>query len=93
MWGEPEPDCPDGLQDSPGIFEPELLGDKISSALAFIGVTEERVSNWLGGPCGCSERREKLNQLHAWAKEAVSQTKEKALSFLNGLLGGNGVSS
>ena len=36
--------------------------------LSKVGVTEERVSSWLGKPCGCKARREKLNKLHSWAK-------------------------
>ena len=43
-----------------------LLGDAISSALSAIGITEERVSAWLGKPCGCGARKKKLNDLHAW---------------------------
>jgi hypothetical protein len=43
-----------------------MLGDAISSALSAIGITEERVSAWLGKPCGCGARKKKLNDLHAW---------------------------
>jgi len=43
-----------------------LLGDAISSALSAIGITEERVSAWLGKPCGCGARKKKLNDLHTW---------------------------
>lgn len=64
-----------------------LLGDMVKRALSSIGITEERVTEWLGRPCGCAERREKLNELDAWArsklrnvfnsnKEAVEQLEE-----------------
>jgi len=43
-----------------------LLGDAISSALSAVGITEERVSKWLGRPCGCGARKEKLNAIHRW---------------------------
>lgn len=39
------------------------LGDMIKSGLTAIGITEERVSQALGRPCGCSERAEALNAL------------------------------
>ena len=39
------------------------LGDYVASALFSIGITKERVAAIVGGPCGCSERAEKLNQL------------------------------
>ena len=43
-----------------------LLGDAISSALSAVGITEDRVSKWLGRPCGCGARKEKINSLHRW---------------------------
>ena len=56
---------PPNPQKSPG------LGDAVSSALSLVGITEERVSSWLGAPCGCSERREKLNRIGAWAARVL----------------------
>ncbi len=47
--------------------QPRGFGDAIASALAAVGITEERVSAWVGGECGCAERRERLNRLGAWA--------------------------
>lgn len=38
------------------------LGDMVKAGLSAIGITEERVSNAIGRPCGCSERAEKLNE-------------------------------
>ena len=48
------------------------LGDAIESALKTVGVTEERVSKWLGRPCGCRARRQKLNRLSEWASSVVA---------------------
>lgn len=42
------------------------LGDYAAAALEAVGVTKERVSAWLGRPCKCPERQEKLNQWGAW---------------------------
>lgn len=39
------------------------LGDLVAAGLAALGITEERVSAAIGRPCGCGERREKLNEL------------------------------
>lgn len=47
------------------------LGDIVSKALALVGVTEERVTEWLGRPCGCAKRRKRLNDLHEWALQAL----------------------
>ncbi len=46
------------------------LGDLVKSALSLVGITEERVTAWLG-KCGCAERREKLNRLGAWAQRVL----------------------
>ena len=48
------------------------LGDVIEKALSAVGVTEERVTKALGRPCGCKERREKLNRLSLWAARVVT---------------------
>ena len=50
------------------------LGDVVSSLLARIGVTEDRVSAWLGRPCGCGERRKRLNALGRWGRRALTLT-------------------
>lgn len=42
----------------------KYLGDHLADVLAVVGVTEKRISKWLGRPCGCGGRRRKLNQLH-----------------------------
>ena len=54
------------------ISQPAGLGDNVKKALSAVGITEERVSNWLGAPCNCAERVEKLNQLGNWASRVLS---------------------
>lgn len=48
---------------------PRLLkiGDILEAALAKVGITSDRVSTWLGRPCKCRERRNRLNALGKWA--------------------------
>lgn len=57
-------------------------GDNVEKALTHIGITSERVEKWLGRPCGCAERKRKLNVLGNWAEKALSQTKESAKNYL-----------
>ena len=64
----------------------QYLGDKLASALASVGVTPEKVSDWLGVECGCVERRQKLNQLHSWAERVLKGAKEKAQEYLEDIL-------
>jgi hypothetical protein len=52
-------------------------GDRVSQALAKFGITDEKVSEMLGRPCNCPERREKLNRLGRWA-ESFFNSKEEA---------------
>ena len=58
-------------------------GDRLEAALSAVGVTKERVSAWLGAPCGCAERQEKMNRLGRWvesffkAPEAAKQEFER----------------
>lgn len=63
-----------------------MLGDLLSSALASVGVTPERVERWTGGPCGCEERRRKLNALDAWARQSAKLAATKARAYLEDLL-------
>lgn len=39
------------------------LGDMVASGLKAVGITKERVSALVGGPCGCPERQAALNQI------------------------------
>ena len=59
------------------------LGDTVENALASVGVTKERVAVWLGKPCGCSERQERLNSLHRWARRVILGRRERAREYLN----------
>lgn len=63
-----------------------LLGDRVAAALNTIGITSARVETWLGGPCGCDERRRKLNSLHAWTKRVLSGRMERANDYLDDIM-------
>jgi hypothetical protein len=62
------------------------LGDSIHTALATVGITPSLVEQWLGRPCGCEERRQKLNLLGAWAKRVVSGKIDKAKQLIHSIL-------
>lgn len=64
-----------------------MLGDRVERALSLAGLTQERVEAWLGRPCGCDERREKLNQIDAWARRVVSGRIARAREYLSGIMG------
>lgn len=59
-----------------------MLGDRISTALATVGITQERIEQWVGAPCHCKERQEKLNQLDLWARRVVSGKLHRAKEYL-----------
>lgn len=63
------------------------LGDCVAELLARFGVTEAEVSRWLGRPCGCAERREKLNALGAWAKRVAAGRAANARRWLRVIMG------
>lgn len=63
------------------------LGTTISLALKLVGISPERIENWLGIPCGCKEREEKLNQLGAWAWRVARGKTQDALKYLHQLIG------
>lgn len=48
-----------------------MLGHIVERALNAVGVTETAVSAWLGRPCNCRERKEKLDRLGWWAAQVV----------------------
>lgn len=50
---------------------PRELGDHIHAALASVGITPERVTDWLGFDCGCQRWRVRLNRLSTWAKRCL----------------------
>lgn len=62
------------------------LGDRIGAALALLGVEEERIQRWVGKRCRCKERRERLNQLGAWAKRVIGGKIDKARNYLEEIL-------
>lgn len=62
------------------------LGDAVSEALAAVGITPEAVTRWLGEPCGCEERKAKLNALGVWAARVVSGKVRNARGYLLGIL-------
>lgn len=47
------------------------LGDQVEKALTMIGITSQRVEQWMGRPCGCLKRKEKLNQLSRHVKRIL----------------------
>jgi hypothetical protein len=62
------------------------LGTNIEAALRMIGLTSERVEAWLGRPCGCKERVEKLDQLGMWAKRVLRAKTQSPHDELEGIL-------
>lgn len=63
-----------------------MLGDVVESALSAVGLTSERVERWVGRPCGCKERREKLNRLGHWARRIMSGKRDRAGEYLEQIL-------
>lgn len=49
-----------------------MLGDLVESVLSSVGLTQEQVERWLGRPCRCKERQEKLNRLQTLLARFVS---------------------
>ena len=62
------------------------LGDAVEKALGVVGINEELVSTWIGRPCGCWERKEKLNQLSVWAKRVLKGKVANAKEYLNRMM-------
>jgi hypothetical protein len=58
------------------------LGDVVEKALAAVGITKDRVEVWVGRPCGCRERQEKLNRLSRWAIRVLRGRTEEAEKHL-----------
>jgi hypothetical protein len=42
------------------------LGDMVAAGLSAVGITPKRVSAVIGGPCGCEQRKEALND---WGRD------------------------
>jgi hypothetical protein len=63
------------------------LGDQVEAALSLVGIRSDRIEQWLGRPCGCEERRERLNALGAWAARVIGGKTDRALEFLDRIAG------
>ena len=42
--------------------KPNGLGDRVEKLLKSVGITPNRVSKIAGKPCGCAERKKRLNE-------------------------------
>lgn len=54
------------------------LGDQVEAALKLLRITSEKVEKWLGRPCNCEARKQKLNQLSRWAKRILARKSAKS---------------
>jgi hypothetical protein len=68
--------------------EPKGLGDHVETALTSLGITKERVEKFVGRPCGCAERRERLNALGRWAVRILQGKTDRAEEFLDEIIEG-----
>ncbi len=59
------------------------LGDRVEQAISIIGVSSSVISKWVGKPCGCPERKEKLNRLGRWATRVLRGCFDNAEKYLN----------
>lgn len=66
-----------------------LLGDRIESVLSLLGITSERIEAWVGAPCGCKERAEKLNLLEQWAITSLRESGRRSREYLRKILNSN----
>ena len=64
-----------------------LLGDAIKETLSAIGITQERVSSWMGRECGCAARQEKMNKLDELVRRKASDGLEAAKGWFKKLIG------
>jgi len=50
--------------------DPEGLGDSLERVFAKFGITEDRISKYMGiGGCGCQERKKFLNKIFPYRKK------------------------
>lgn len=63
-----------------------MLGDSVKQALETVGVTQDRVEQWLGRPCNCKERQERLNQLDAVCRRILRGRIEGGKRYVETLL-------
>ena len=66
------------------------LGDHAEKAFATVGITKERVEKWIGGKCGCEERKQKLNRIGAWVASVLTggRNEDEARSELDQMIAG-----
>lgn len=63
-----------------------MLGDALAWLLTRVGITEARVSSWLGGAdCGCASRRKSMNRVGALAVDRVERVVNQLSRFAFGL--------
>lgn len=63
------------------------IGDAVEKALSAVGITPEKVEAYLGKPCRCRERKEKLNQIGNWAYRILSGETTNAKEELDKIVG------
>lgn len=64
------------------------LGDLLEEALSAFGITSERVEALIGRPCGCGERRERLNRFGRWVSRFLSGKQEEPPPEIQQLIAG-----
>lgn len=62
------------------------LGDAIEKALKLLYLSPEKVSRWLGAPCNCEARKQKLNALGYWAVRVISGKVDKHSEHLDDII-------
>lgn len=72
------------------LYGPMQLGNALEGAFKAVGITPERVSRFLGRPCNCAARRDKLNALHAWAARWLSGKRDDAKRHIEDILDDGG---
>jgi len=61
-----------------------MVGDRVANALAFLGITKERVSAAVGGDCGCDQRQTGLNKVGGVVAKAVEKSLNGAVATFLG---------
>ena len=61
-----------------------MVGDRVAKALAFLGITKERVSKAVGGDCGCAKRQSGLNHVGGVVAKAVENSLNGAVATFLG---------
>jgi hypothetical protein len=61
-------------------------GDRLAKALDSIGLSSQEIERWLGRPCGCAERQEKLNQLGRWVTRVLAGKTDRAKEWMTDIM-------